>query len=525
MTVYDPNSVEYRGDLRRSLEERYRLVDALEGGVGSMLRGGIDFGPSYLEKLPKEDSDTYDLRCQLAELESVYSDTLTKLAGKPFSQPITFENVDNLDPRLADLESDVDGEGTDITSWGKNVFRESMHRGVSFVLIDMPEAPADAPTVAGKLNRATELQVMRPRWIHVSPLDLIGWREAERDPNSPPQLEQVRLLTSRVEADGAYGEKIFDVLRVISQDTFEVWERERPRQHTDGMTRSGQLPIQGVSETFVQVASGTHTFGEVPLYPFYTRRIGPFLGQPALQELGDANLGHFRALSAHNLLLEHARRNLLFGAGFREDELGAIRWSSSTSIITTNHEAKLETVGYQGTAHEASFQDLERRARRMRSLGAAPMEPRSANTATEVLSDENGTTTSLQAWAVRFGRFIGQLVERSNEMVGNTAPLPDDFRAKVYDDFALNIDSATDGQLLLTARESGELSQETFLGEYKRRGIISDGVDIEAEITRTDAEKQEAAEQADMLMEREATLAAGDTGDNDDDNDSNDMEN
>ncbi len=509
MTIYDRSSVEYESDTRKNTLDRYRLIDALEGGTQAMLDGGLVTGAtSYLPSLPSETAAAYNLRCQLAELESVYSDTLDKLAGKPFSQPIVFENAETLDPRLAELEHNADGEGTDVTSWGRQVFREGLHRGLTFVLVDMPAASPDAATVNGVTNLATERETMVPRWIHVSPLDLIGWRESPRTPNSPPELEQVRIKTSRTEADGDYGEIVYDVIRVITQTTFEVWERERPRVHSESVNRAGQVTPTGVSEQYQQVASGSHTFGEVPLYPFYVDKIGSMLGRPALTNLADANLGHFVALSTHNLLIEHARRNLLFGAGFKEDELKAVTWSASTVIATTNHEAKLETVGYQGTAHEASFHDLDRRERRMRALGAAPMEPRNANTATEVLSDENGSTTSLQAWAVRFGRFIGTLVDKSNQAIGSSTPVSEDFRAKIFDDFAINIDSATDGQLLLSARDASEISQATLLQEFKRRSIISDGVDIEAEITRTDEEKAEAAAQAEDTLRVEAEIAA-----------------
>jgi hypothetical protein len=66
--------------------------------------------------------------------------------------------------------------------------------------------------------------------------------------------------------------------------------------------------------------------------------------------------------------------------------------------------------------------------------------------------------------------------------------LPVDFAVDLNDDFGAGFRGSEDMPHLITMRQAGELSRETFLRETKRRSIISDEVDIEAEMDRIEGE-------------------------------------
>jgi hypothetical protein len=58
----------------------------------------------------------------------------------------------------------------------------------------------------------------------------------------------------------------------------------------------------------------------------------------------------------------------------------------------------------------------------------------------------------------------------------------------VYKDFGIEMADAADLEVLLKAKQAGEISQLTFLKEIKRRGLLSDDFDPQTEIDLLDIE-------------------------------------
>ena len=68
--------------------------------------------------------------------------------------------------------------------------------------------------------------------------------------------------------------------------------------------------------------------------------------------------------------------------------------------------------------------------------------------------------------------------------------LPEGASVDIYDDFSLQIESEADMRSLIQMRLGGELSQETFLREAKRRALLGDHVKVEEEIEEKQAEAE-----------------------------------
>ena len=67
-------------------------------------------------------------------------------------------------------------------------------------------------------------QNRRPYWIEVDPTNLLGWR-LDRESNYG-NLIQVRIAEKAVLPDGAFGEKVYDQIRVIEPGLYRVFRKK-----------------------------------------------------------------------------------------------------------------------------------------------------------------------------------------------------------------------------------------------------------------------------------------------------------
>ena len=72
--------------------------------------------------------------------------------------------------------------------------------------------------------------------------------------------------------------------------------------------------------------------------------------------------------------------------------------------------------------------------------------------------------------------------------------LGEEFFVDIFNDFGIVITGRTDLEDLFKACLAGKLSLETFLRELKRRGVISEGIDIDEEIERIKQQGPELSE-------------------------------
>jgi hypothetical protein len=177
--------------------------------------------------------------------------------------------------------------------------------------------------------------------------------------------------------------------------------------------------------------------------------------------------------------------------------------------------ATLEFVEHSGKAADAGWTDLDRKEQRMVELSFEPLKARSGNpTATGKALEAAKNLTDIEVWV----RLLEAGLELAYAMAATwrKITLPEDFAVDIWSEFAVALTKLEDLSAILDLRKEGDLSQETTLNEYKRRGVLGDRIDVEEEILRTDKERQDAAE---AFAATQADLA-----DDDDDTDDDDTE-
>lgn len=457
--VTKPNGPDTPGKHYLVMAKKWELLHDLCGGTQSMRYAG----KRWLPQEPNEEEKQYQNRLERSFLYNAFKDTIDKIVAKPFSRPVQITE-DKVPEQLSEIAEDVDRTGKDLTSFLREVFEAGTMYGLTHVLVDFPSIETQAPlTLADEKNLG-----VRPVFVHVKPPQLIAWQTAY-SPLGIEELASIRYKECRIEPDGEFGEKEVTYIRQYTKTEWVVYKSDDKGD-------------------FVEHARGPHTFGRVPLFTVYFNRTGFMTADPPLEDLAWMNLVHWQSYSDQRNILRFARVGLLFLKGLTPEEVEAGIVIGPGRVIRTRSEvADMKYVEHGGTAIEAGERDLKTIEDRMEALGNQPLMSRTGDqTATGQAIDEARTQADIKAWVRVTEKFGRQLYLAGAEWV--KVELDDAFAVDLNDDFGAGFRGAEDMPHLLTMRTGGNLSQETFLRETKRRGIISDEVDVEQEMQRIEEE-------------------------------------
>jgi len=350
------------------------LIDDLLGGTLSMRKAGT----KWLPKETKEEQGSYENRLKRSTLFNAYKDTTDSLSGKPFSKAVDLKSKDNLPDGLAEIADNCDMQGTNLTQFAKEIFDTLLNRGLTHILTDYPKTfSADGKELTIAEENAAGV---RPYFVHIKPEQLIGWRY-EITSNGKFRLTQIRWKTSVIEADGPYGEKAVEEIRVMTPTTIEVH-----RQNDKG--------------DFVVASTGEHTFGEIPLTTCYINKKGFMVAEPPLEGLAWLNLDHWQSSSDQKNLLRFARCPIAFISGLSKQEVDENFVFAAGSIFSsTNADADAKYLEHTGAAIGAGRTDILDIEERMIILGLEPLLSKTGNqTATGQSIDTANTQCAIQAW-------------------------------------------------------------------------------------------------------------------------------
>lgn len=452
------------------MAERWRLPEDLWRGTQHMRAQAQEWMPQE----PAESAAHYAARLKRSILVNYYKDAIDRVVSKPFSRAVTLQNADNLGDRLDALGEDVDRTGKDLTQLGREMFQAGVRFGLTHLLVDFPNVPANATKAEEEAFGA------RPTFVHVTPDKLLDWKFT-RNERSVVVLAEVRFREFRSEPAGRYGSQDREYIRVYTQNTWELWRRKDDDKNFE--------------DPYELIAEGEHSFGGVPLLTYYVNRTGLMKGEPAFLALAWVNLAYYQTQSDYRNGVRHATHAVLFASGV--DEETSESWKSvgpSTFFRTSNEKADMKYVEAGGTGLSKArehLQDLEQAAEQ---LGAQPLVSRSGDvTATGRAIDEARSLTDAQAWV----RSLETALEAAYDMAARwlRQELPEDFHIDVHSDFGLLGAKQEDINAILELRKLKDLPREVVISELRRRSVISENVTseeidelLEAEGTNTLAE-------------------------------------
>lgn len=452
------------------LDARWELIVDLLGGTDAMR----DKGERWLPREPGEPVNNYRVRLSRTFLYNGFRDTVDGLVAKPMSKPVSLSGLGDtgkLPGQLEGMEDDMDGSGRDLTAVAREMFEHMCAFGKCHAIVDYP-------TTQEAANLGQERAMgLRPIVIPVHPRDVIGWRGYVSEDGSE-QLTQVRIKEITTEPRGKYGTRKVQRVRVINAP------------ETPGAMGTWQVFRMADDGTYgpTPESEGTHTFDGVPLVTAYAKRRGLLKCEVPLQDLAEMNLCHWQSSSDQRNCLRFSRIGLIAATGLTPDEADKpIIVSPSSVLKSSNPTAKFYYVEHSGSAIGAGQTDIEHLEKRMEVLGMKPLVEYSAqSTATGKAIDENRNQTLIQSWIRDLERALEQALDFAAEWV--KVELPEDFAVDILSDFVTPKSGATDGPLLVQARAAGDITRETFIAEFRRRGIISDDVDPAAEAEAAAAE-------------------------------------
>ena len=425
------------------------IVDPLMGGTQAMRAAGTKLLPQY----PAEADDTYKDRLALSTLLPAYAETVSSSTSRVFAEPLQLG--EDIPEPIKLLSADIDLGGNDLNSWSVEWFREALAKGLCHAMIEhQPTRDAEGNKLY-KTVAEEQAAGVRPYAVIIKPGQVLGWRL------DGGRLAQVRYMESVEVADGDFGVKCVDQVRVLEPGVWKTYRKP------DG---------GGAWELFDQ---GSTSLKYIPWVTFYTGRTGPMTAKPPLLELAHLNVKHWQSQSDQDNLLHVARVPLLFVFTDNEEFQLTISSASATRMPKDGNAKYVEHTGAAITAGRDSLNDL---VDDMRMAGAKLLQKdkQAVKTAAQANEEAAQELSPLARLAGQFADCIAQLLQ----ILADYGELGDgghvEMRGNFDSDFAPEVSLPN----LISMANSGKLSDETLYSEMQRRGVISDELDWSKEFAR-----------------------------------------
>ena len=509
-TINEPNK--WHKDQRA----RWEMIADLRDGTDAMRLATTRW-------LPKEEGERakrYRDRLARAVLFSAYDDTVTSLAGKPFAQSVTLENADGLDQRLTHIERNANRQGQDLTQFTADVMDGGVDNGVLHVYVEFP-------ATGGKHSAKDEMDgKATPYFTIIRPQDLLDW-ETRTTEFGEAELMMIRVSEQRKEPDpkDVWQQRDVEYVRIVSAPG---WTHPNGITYATGMVFLYRIDPDTGNEVLVDndgqpTDDGMeHTYPGIPLTTFYTKRTGFMTGTPAMLDMAWANIEHWQANSDYAEIVHWGSVPMLYLAGADQKTMeGTVRIGPAQVFKFVNAQAKAGMVETSGRGAEVALNRLHAIEERMVRLGQAPLLQQTGRvTATASALDSNKMDTEIHFWISNLESVMTEAYRIAARWLN--VDVPDDFRVKLFSEFSLTIQLKDDLAHLREMRKNGDLCRETYLAESKRRGVLSDSVDIDAEVEACDSEAEEKQAAALDMMEKRSAFGNDDDDDDkgDDDDDS-----
>lgn len=444
------------------MAENWNLIHDLLGGTKAMRLAAEKWLPCE----PREDN--YRARLNRSILYNGYRDTKNKLANRPFSHEIQFNDIPE---ELEYLKNDVDATGRSFTSFAKELMSDLLDYGIAHIFVDHTAIPEISE--GSELTKADEERIgARVLFNVVHPPNLIGWQTETI--NKKIRLTQIRIKEAVIESDGRFGDVENEYVKVYYEDH---WEKYQLQSNNDD------------NDSWILVDQGLFTLNKMALITIYANRTGFMTAEPSLMDLAWLNLAHWQSYSDQRNILRLSRFGILFGRGFPKDFVGKpLPIGPSKAFITDRSDADLKYVEHTGNSIAAGARDIEDIEVKMEILGQQPlMRSSELSTATAKRIDESRNVSQLKTWVKSLEEGLRDALELACEW--RKLDPPQEMRVDIFNDFEVSIYGNTDKELLLKCRQAGEITRERFLREEQRRGVFSGEMDPGEETQAVDEEE------------------------------------
>ena len=359
-------SSSYMGSVDSPFVRTRAVIDQMKGWeIMKAVTSGTDYlrsnSETFLPLEPREDYTAYLARVNRSVFTPYTQRLIRAATGLILRKPISVEG----DPYWTDVfNKDVDGCGSDIEEYARRLLACALTYGHCHTLVDFP-APSTARSLAEE-----RAQNRRPYWIEVDPTNVYGWR-LDRESNYG-NLTQVRIGEKAVVADGEFGEKCYDQIRVIEPGRYRVFRQEEQKKEMQGpFPYPASFDQSDATEEYELVDSGNFSLDQIPLVTIYSNKTDVLASRPPLLDIAHLNLAHYQRQADLIHSLHIASQPMLVLEGW-DDQTKDMAISVNYAMATQPGN-KVYYVEPASSAFEAQSAEINELQQQMASLGISTL--------------------------------------------------------------------------------------------------------------------------------------------------------
>ena len=316
---------------------------------------------AFLPLEPREDYTAYLARVNRSVFSPYTQRLIRAAAGLILRKPITLTG----DPYWNEVFArDVDGCGSDLDEYARRTLICALTYGHCHTLVDFP-APSGARSLAEEraLNR-------RPYWIEVDPTNIYGWR-LDREVNYG-SLIQVRIGEKAVVADGEFGEKVYDQVRVIEPGRYRIYRQSETRKEMVGsFPYPNAYDATASTSDYELIEEGDYSLGQIPLVTLYSNKVDTMVSKPPLLDIAYLNLAHYQRQADLIHSLHIASQPILVLEGW-DDQTKDMAISVNYAVATQPGN-QIYYVQPAASAFEAQTNEIRELQQQMATLGISTL--------------------------------------------------------------------------------------------------------------------------------------------------------
>lgn len=425
----------------------WRDLEPLMGGTQAMR-----LATYLMPRWPNEEKSSYEARLGTATLFPAYRRTIGVMAGKPFSKPLTLS--EDTPEQIVEWANDVDLQGVNLHAFASEMLIEALAFGLAGILVDAPpQVPTEnpvAPTVADQRRAG-----VRPYFVRVRHDQIVGFRVGIVSGRA--MLTQLRLAENERVADGEFGERAVERVRVLEPGSWRLLEKNAKGE-------------------WIEQGSGTTSLDVIPFVPCYGLRRGLMQADVPLLDLAYLNIKHWQSQSDQDTILHVARVPILAVIGAQDDTAITVGAQSAVKLPQGADMKFVEHTGASINAGKESLKDLESQ---MIQTGAELLVARPGQrSATEAANDAEANKSDLQ----RITEAFEDSLDLALYFMARFASLPTGGSVTLFKDFAAQTLSEASATLVQALQQGGLITRATAVRELQRRGVLSSDIDVEAEL-------------------------------------------
>lgn len=435
-------------------------VSAVMSGVEAMRASS----KIYLPRFPEEAQESYDYRVSSSRLTDIFSDIVESLASKPFTREVGL--ADGAPEFFKKFIEDVDVANNHLHLFAQQVFFNGIAYAIDWIFVDYPVLTS-ASTLADE--RAADA---RPYFVRIPAKDVLEVRSDAS--GGRERVTYVRINESYFDDKQNLVQRVREFEKLDGNPTFSVWERVNDEIE------------------WTLVGDGVLSIPDIPIVPFYTgqRRLGSWTFTQPMKRVIDLQIEHYQQETDLKLARQQTAFPMLTGTGITPPKDGKgnpMKLPIGPGAVLYAPMNEHGQHGLWGTLEPStsSLQFLaaerDKTEQQMRELGRQPLTAGTSGiTQVAAAFASQRASSAVQAWAY----MLKDSLENALRFAAQWAGIAYEPTVYINTDFAIEIGDDKAPELLLNMQKDGLISRETLLREMKRRGILSEEVDEEAEALR-----------------------------------------